>query len=137
MVEGAKMINPSKETLRNRANKMRKEPTEEENKMWHILLKRMKPRFLRQYVIGNYIVDFYCPKLKLIIEIDGEQHYLPENEDYEKRRTRFLENEGYKILRFYNSDINRKIRDVEYTVLGVCEERASDLGIEVEILFIK
>ena len=65
---------------------MRKEPTVEENKMWHILLKRMKPRFLRQYVIGNYIVDFYCPKLKLIIEIDGEQHYLPENGKYEQRR---------------------------------------------------
>ena len=48
-----------KENLRNRAQKMRKEPTVEENKMWHILLKRMKPRLLRQYVIGNYIVDFY------------------------------------------------------------------------------
>ena len=116
---------------------MRKEPTVEENKMWHILLKRMKPRFLRQYVIGNYIVDFYCPKLMLIIEIDGEQHYLPENEKYEQKRTRFLENEGYKILRFYNSDINRKIRNVEYTVRGVCEERARELGIDVEILFVK
>ena len=116
---------------------MRKEPTVEENKMWHILLKRMKPRFLRQYVVGNYIVDFYCPKLKLIIEIDGEQHYLPENEKYEKNRTRFLESEGYKILRFYNSDINRKIKNVEYTVLGVCEERAQELGIDIEIMFVK
>ena len=116
---------------------MRKEPTVEENKMWHILLKRMKPRFLRQYVVGNYIVDFYCPKLMLIIEIDGEQHYLPENEKYEKNRTRFLESEGYKILRFYNSDINRKIKNVEYTVLGVCEERAQELGIDIEIMFVK
>ena len=116
---------------------MRKEPTVEENKMWHILLKRMKPRFLRQYVIGNYIVDFYCPKLKLIIEIDGEQHYLPENEKYEQRRTKFLENEGYRILRFYNNDINRKIKNVEQTVRGGCEERARELGFNIEILFVK
>ena len=134
MVEGVKMREID---LHNRAQKMRKEPTVEENKMWHILLKRMKPRFLRQYVVGNYIVDFYCPKLMLIIEIDGEQHYLPENEKYEKNRTRFLESEGYKILRFYNSDINRKIKNVEYTVRGVCEERAQELVIDIEIMFVK
>ena len=58
-----------------RTRKMRKEPTEEENKLWHILLKHVKPRFIRQKTIGYYIVDFYCPKLKLIIEIDGEQHF--------------------------------------------------------------
>ena len=134
MVEGVKM---QKDILRNRALKMRKEPTVEENKMWHILLKRMKPRFLRQYVIYSYIVDFYCPKLKLIIEIDGEQHYLPENKIHEEKRTHFLENQGYKILRFYNSDINRKIKDVEYTVCSVCQQRARELGINIEILFIK
>ena len=133
-MEGAKM---REQDLRNRAQKMRKEPTVEENKIWHILLKRMKPRFLRQYVMGNYIVDFYCPKLELIIEIDGEQHYLAENEKYERNRTRFLENEGYRILRFYNSDINRKIKNVEQTVRGVCEERVCELGVDVEILFVK
>ena len=132
-----KQCKMQKEILRNRALKMRKSPTVEENKMWHILLKRMKPRFLRQYVMGNYIVDFYCPKLKLIIEIDGEQHYLPESEEYEKVRTAFLTKEGCKILRFYNSDINRKIKNVEHTVRGVCEERARVLGIDVEILFVK
>ena len=63
-----------------RARQMRKEPTPEENKMWHILLKNFKPRFFRQRIIGNYIVDFYCPSLKLIIEIDGAQHNLPENQ---------------------------------------------------------
>ena len=133
-MEGVKM---REQDLRNRAQKMRKEPTVEENKIWHILLKRMKPRFFRQYVIGNYIVDFYCPKLKLIIEIDGEQHYFAENEKYERNRTRFLENEGYRILRFYNSDINRKIKNVEQTVRGVCEERVCELGVDVEILFVK
>ena len=67
MVGGTQM----KKLLVDRARIMRKEPTPEENKMWHILLKKFKPRFFRQRIIGNYIVDFYCPKLKLIREIDG------------------------------------------------------------------
>ena len=134
MVEGVKMREID---LHNRAQKMRKEPTVEENKMWHILLKRMKPRFLRQYVVGNYIVDFYCPKLKLIIEIDGEQHYLPENEKYEKNRTRFLESEGYKILRFYNSDINKKLKNTETTIYYSCIERAKELGIKTAVQLVK
>ena len=121
--------------LVDRARIMRKEPTPEENKMWHILLKKFKPRFFRQRIIGNYIVDFYCPKLKLIIEIDGVQHYLPETQNYENKRTEFLENSGYKILRFTNHDINKKIRNVEYTLMGVCIERATELNIDTEITF--
>lgn len=121
--------------LVDRARIMRKEPTPEENKMWHILLKKFKPRFFRQRIIGNYIVDFYCPKLKLIIEIDGVQHYLPETQNYENKRTEFLENSGYKILRFTNHDINKKIRNVEYTLMGFCIERATELNIDTEIAF--
>ena len=120
-----------------RAYHMRKNPTPEENKMWHIILKNLEPKFTRQKIIGRYIVDFYCSKLKLIIEIDGEQHYLPENEEYENNRTAFLENAGYKILRFYNSDINKLIRNVEYNVIDVCKERAVELGKDIEVGFIE
>ena len=119
-----------------RSSQMRKNPTPEENKMWHIVLKNIEPKFTRQKIIGRYIVDFYCSKLKLIIEIDGEQHYLPENEEYENNRTAFLENAGYKILRFYNSDINKLIRNVEYNVIDVCKERAAELGKDIEVRFI-
>ena len=129
--------NKPTQTLVDRARLMRKNPTPEENKMWHILLKNFKPRFFRQRIIGNYIVDFYCPKLKLIIEIDGEQHYLPENQEYEQKRTEFLEKSGYKILRFYNSDINKEIRNVEYSLTGVCKERAKELKCDIEIVFTK
>ena len=127
--------NKPTQTLVDRARLMRKNPTPEENKMWHILLKNFKPRFFRQRIIGNYIVDFYCPKLKLIIEIDGEQHYLPENQEYEQKRTEFLEKSGYKILRFYNSDINKEIRNVEYSLTGVYKERAKELNCDIEIVF--
>ena len=132
---GAVMQNDK--VLIERANQMRKSPTPEENKMWHIILKNMEPKFTRQKIIGRYIVDFYCSKLKLIIEIDGEQHYMPENEAYEKKRTEFLEGEGNKILRFYNSDINKLIRNVEYNVIDVCKERAIELGKDIKVGFDK
>ena len=118
-----------------RARKMRKEPTEEENKLWHILLKHIKPRFVRQRTIGYYIVDFYCPKLKLIIEIDGEQHFWEENEEYEKRREKFLNDSGYTLLHFYNSDINKHIRETEHTITNACREIAEELGLSVEVEF--
>lgn len=129
------MENKVDRILVDRARNMRKMPTEEENKMWYLLLKGTKPRFLRQRVIGKYIVDFCCPKLKLIIEIDGEQHYMPENKAYEDKRTFFLENKGYKILRFYNSEINNHISDVEKTITAQCYDRARELGIDIELKF--
>ena len=118
-----------------RARKMRKEPTEEENKLWHILLKHIRPRFIRQKTIGYYIVDFYCPKLKLIIEIDGDQHFWEENIEYEKRREEILNNSGYKLLHFYNSDINKHIPETEHTIANTCRERAKELGLSVEVEF--
>ena len=119
-------------TLVDRAREMRKEQTPEEGKLWYLYLKRLKPRFVRQKIIGPYIVDFYCPKLKLIIEIDGEQHYLEKNIEYEKRREEFLQNKGYKLLRFYNSDINKKLKETEITIYYSCIERAEEMGVAVD-----
>ena len=120
--------------LVDRARVMRKEPTEEENKLWHLYLKKIKPRFVRQKIIGSYIVDFYCPKLKLIIEIDGVQHYLEENEEYEKRREEYLQSAGFKLLRFYNSDVNKNLSNTEETIYWNCIERAEELGLDVEVV---
>ena len=122
-------------TLVDRARNMRKEPTEEENKLWHVYLKKIRPRFTRQKIIGSYIVDFYCPKLKIVIEIDGVQHYLEENTDYEKRREKYLENKGYKLLRFYNSDINKELKNTEATIYFTCVERAKELGVGFDVTF--
>ena len=117
------------------ANKLRKQQTQEEGKLWHLYLKKINPRFTRQKIIGSYIVDFYCAKLKLIIEIDGEQHYLDENKEYEKRREEYLQGLGYKLLRFYNSDINKSLKNTETTIYHSCINRAEELGIDVEISF--
>ena len=71
--------------------------------------------------------------MKLIIEIDGEQHFWKENEEYEIRREKFLNASGYKLLHFYNSDINKHIREAEHTIKNVCRERAEELGLSVEV----
>ncbi|NQU99708.1 MAG: endonuclease domain-containing protein, partial [Parcubacteria group bacterium] len=67
-------------------------------------------KFRRQHSIGKYIVDFYCPKKRLIIELDGSQHI--DNKQHDKERDNYLSNFNYSVLRFYNSDINNNIEGV-------------------------
>jgi very-short-patch-repair endonuclease len=125
-------INPE---LKEYAVKMRNNMTDEEKKVWYQILKGHVPKFHRQRIIGNYIVDFFCPKLKLIIEIDGEQHFWKENEEYEIRREKFFTDSGFKLLHFYNSDINKHICEAEHTITTACRERAEELGLSVEVEF--
>ena len=79
--------------------------TSAENKLWYDYLRLDKNRWLRQKPINNYIVDFYCSKLKLVIEVDGVTHL--ENKDIisDQNRTKKLEELGLKVLRFWNDDI--------------------------------
>ena len=69
---------------------LRKNMTKEEAHLWYQFLCRYSPRFRRQYVIGNYIVDFYCHQTKVAVELDGSQHYDPETIEYDKKRTEYL-----------------------------------------------
>lgn len=88
------------------AKKMRHNPTEAENKMWQILRNnQLGYKIRRQHQIGQYIVDFICLEKKLIIECDGGQH----NETVDKERTLFLENEGFRVIRFWNNEILNNI----------------------------
>ena len=100
------------------ARYLRKNMTKEENKLWSIINNKQfyNYKFLRQYVIGEYIVDFVCRDRKIIIEIDGGQHNLEKNIEKDKKRTDFFENLGYKVIRFWNNDINNNIEGV-YTKL--------------------
>ena len=77
-------------------------------------------KFRRQQIIGNYIVDFICFEQKLIIEIDGGQH----NENIDRIRTKFLENEGYKILRFWNNDVLKNIDGVMRNINSVLQSNS-------------
>ena len=71
-------------------------------------------RFLRQYGVGQYILDFYCPRLKLAIEVDGESHYTSGAEEYDKDRQKYIEAYGIQFLRFTNPDICENLD-------GVCQ----------------
>ena len=77
---------------------LRKHATKEENLLWYNFLRLYKPQFRRQYVIGNYIVDFYCHRAKLVVELDGSQHCEPKKIEYDQARTAYLESQDCVYL---------------------------------------
>ena len=112
------------------AKKLRKSMTEEERILWYNILRGRTPRFHRQKIIGNYIVDFYCPELQLVIEVDGTHHYQEDNLLYDEKRTDYLRKLGLYVIRFDNVDVRKDYEYVKYTVDTVCRLRAE--GQEVE-----
>ena len=112
---------PVNSTLDKYAKENRKNMTDEEKKVWYQILRGHDPEFHRQRIIGNYIVDFYCPKLKLIIEIDGYQHFFEENKEYDSKRTEYFEKLGFYVLRFENTEVKKDFENVRYIINNVCE----------------
>ena len=101
--------NSTKEKRRN----LKKEMTEAEKLLWeHIRRDALGVRFRRQYGIGEYIADFYCPSLKLVIELDGSQHYTEDGLEYDRIREDFMKNFDIKTIRFSNIDIFQNIEGV-------------------------
>ncbi len=84
---------------------LRRNPTDTEGKLWSALRRKALAgaRFRRQYPLGEFYADFCCLEQKLIIEVDGGQH--SDAQEYDKRRTKFLESLGFRVLRFWNSDV--------------------------------
>ena len=91
---------------------LRKKQTKEEALLWNCFLKKYPYRFRRQYVIGSYVVDFYCHKAKLVVELDGSGHYEPENREKDRIRTEYLNTQGLLVLRFSNLDVTRYFESV-------------------------
>jgi len=87
--------------------KLRKNMTPAEVALWLMIKNKQLDgeRFLRQYSIGHFVVDFYCPKYKLAVELDGEVHFTDEAEAYDKERTEFLNSVGVRVLRFENFEV--------------------------------
>ena len=88
------------------AKNLRKNATPQENHLWFDFLSKYEIRFQRQKAIGNYIADFYCHKAKLIIEVDGSQHYSEQGLQSDALRTEVLEGYNLKVLRFTNIQID-------------------------------
>lgn len=97
------------------AKQLRKNQTEHEAKLWSRLRDRRFDgfKFIRQYPIGNYIVDFCCRQKKLIIELDGGHHNEEKNIEYDIRRDKYLRLKGYKVLRIPNIELSKNIDGVE------------------------
>ena len=89
------------------ARRLRREMTPPERHLWYDFLKDLRPRFARQRPIGPYIVDFVCQRARLVLEIDGVQHYEKESYAYDEARTRYLEGQGLRVLRLLARDIER------------------------------
>ena len=89
------------------ARLLRREMTPHERKLWYLFLRKYPVKIYKQRIIGRFIVDFYCASAKLVIEVDGTQHYEPQGMVYDKERSAFLLALGLEVLRFSNRDIDR------------------------------
>ena len=98
-----------------RAKELRQNPTPAESKLWQNYLKTFPLRVLRQRPINNFIVDFYCASLKLVIEVDGESHFTDEGLIKDAERTQILEGYGLKVMRFNNDEVMNEFE-------GVCQK---------------
>jgi very-short-patch-repair endonuclease len=94
------------------AQKLRKNMTGEERRLWYDFLKGLPFVFNRQKVIGNYIVDFYCAGVKLVIELDGSQHYDEKGIQSDVNRDEYLRSLGLTVKRYSNADINKRFDSV-------------------------
>ena len=97
------------------ARRLRREMTPHERKLWFLFLRKYPVKIYKQRIIGKFIVDFYCASAKLVIEVDGSQHYEPQGMAYDIERSAFLSALGLGVLRFSNREIDREFR-------GVCEQ---------------
>ena len=95
------------------AKELRKNATAQENHLWYDFLAKHSCRFQRQKAIDNFIADFYCHSAKLIIELDGSQHYTSEGREYDEFRTEILEGYDLKVIRIAN-------RQIDNNFSGVC-----------------
>ena len=98
--------------LKRNAQKLRREMTKEERRLWYDFLKRLPVTVNRQKVIGRYIVDFYCASAKLVIELDGSQHYEEGGAASDRERDLALNGLGFSVVRYTNDDINRNFGGV-------------------------
>ncbi|MCX6757892.1 MAG: endonuclease domain-containing protein [Candidatus Nomurabacteria bacterium] len=100
-----------KVTIVPKARYLRKEATEAEKILWEELRKdKIGITFRRQHPIDKFILDFYAPKIKLAIELDGEIH--KENQEYDKMRTEYLNSKNIKVIRFWNSEVENNLKKV-------------------------
>ena len=103
------------------ARELRKQMTKQERRLWYNFLRHYPVKVLRQKVIGSYIADFYCAQAKLVIELDGSQHFSDEGKQYDNEREEFMRSFDIQTVRYKNHEIDRQFD-------AVC----SDIGVRIK-----
>lgn len=98
--------------LKSRADELRKNMTQQEWNLWYFYLRNHRLKWYRQRIIDRFIVDFYCHVAKLVIEIDGKQHYTDQGIAYDTERTQVLQGYGLKVLRYTNQQLECNFQEV-------------------------
>lgn len=114
--------------LRDRSRELRRNGTKQEKQLWYQFLSTFPYRVHRQRVIGNYIVDFYCHKARLVIEVDGGQHDSEEIFVRDEARTAVLRAHGLMVIRFTNWEVENEFLEVCKRIRVVADERVGDVG---------
>ena len=102
--------------LKSRADELRKNMTQQEWNLWYFYLRNHRLKWYRQRIIDRFIVDFYCHAAKLVIEIDGKQHYTDQGIVYDTERTQVLQGYGLKVLRYTNQQLECNFQEVCWNI---------------------
>jgi very-short-patch-repair endonuclease len=116
--------------LKNKARSLRNNLTDAEQRLWsHLRRKQLSGvQFYRQKPIGSYVVDFYAPAVRLVVEVDGSHHLEATQTKYDKRRTRYLEQMGLEVLRFDDLQVLTQTKSVMQKVFQIVTKKFSDLS---------
>ena len=109
--------------LLNLAKILRRKLTPQERRLWYEFLRTYPAKIYKQRIVGNYIADFYCHKAKLVIELDGSQHYSTDGKQHDDLRTKNLEQYGLSVLRFSNLEVNNNFDGVCLMIDKTIKER--------------
>lgn len=116
---------PKDNTKLETARTLRRNMTPHERKLWYLFLRNYPVKIYKQRIIGPFIADFYCASAKLVIEIDGSQHYDESGKTYDAERTVYLNGLGLRVIRYSNREIDREFSAVCQQIDAIIEERRS------------
>ena len=108
------------------ARTLRKNMTKEERRLWYEFLRQYPVRFARQKVLGQYIADFYCAEAKLVVELDGSQHYDPAGQEKDRERTDYLSGYDIVVLRIPNNEVMHNLSGVCDYIHQIVQTRIAD-----------
>ena len=118
---------PYDSRLNERAKELRRKMTPQERKLWHRFLKDYSIKIYKQRVIKFFVVDFYCAEARLVIELDGSQHYTEQGKAYDEERSSIMEGYGVEVLRFTNLEVDREFDAVCERIDARIKQRTAEL----------